>query len=51
MCSMPMATSKVENSAQVSSCWLKFVHDTSQGILTQVVGSVQLTSSLKYLVL
>ncbi len=25
-----MAEPRVENSAQVSSCWLKFVHDDSQ---------------------
>jgi hypothetical protein len=27
--SMQMATLEVENSAQVLSCWLKFVHDES----------------------
>ncbi len=31
LCSMQMATSKVENSAQVLSCWLKFIHGLPQG--------------------
>ncbi len=31
LCRMQMATSKVENSAQVSSCKLKFVHDMKIG--------------------
>jgi hypothetical protein len=51
MHSMHMATSRTENSAQILSCYPKFVHHPCQGALTEGKGSVQLTSSLGLLVL
>ena len=30
---MHTASSKIENSAQVSSCWLKFVHTSSVNVI------------------